>query len=128
MKDEDKAEVLYQERAKLYRFREEWKERGLGTFKLYKHNETGKVTMVLRQEGTFKVMANFYSKFIDIFVNTWLFKFIVASNPLCDLNFHNGSLNKLFFTAYDCSDGTPTLDKFVIAFKTQERNITNIIQ
>jgi len=66
MSDNELADVTFEERAKLYRFRDdEWKERGLGLVKIYKHKQTGKSTCVLRQEKTLKVVANFFSK--DLF-------------------------------------------------------------
>ena len=48
-------------KAKLYRFDREgnqWKERGVGTVKLLKHKETGKVRLVMRQSKTLKICAN----------------------------------------------------------------------
>lgn len=48
-------------KAKLYRFDKEgnqWKERGVGTVKLLKHNETSKVRLVMRQSKTLKICAN----------------------------------------------------------------------
>lgn len=41
---EEDEEVLYSQRAKLYRFREkEWRERGLGDIKILKHKKTGQL-------------------------------------------------------------------------------------
>lgn len=48
-------------KAKLYRFDKEgnqWKERGVGTVKLLKHKEAGKVRLVMRQSKTLKICAN----------------------------------------------------------------------
>lgn len=48
-------------KAKLYRFDKEgnqWKERGVGTVKLLKHKESGKVRLVMRQSKTLKICAN----------------------------------------------------------------------
>lgn len=58
---EEEEEVLLDLRAKLYRFDKEgnqWKERGVGTVKLLKHKETGKVRLVMRQAKTLKICAN----------------------------------------------------------------------
>jgi hypothetical protein len=45
----------------MYRFGKEgnvWKERGVGTVKLLKHKENGKVRLVMRQAKTLKICAN----------------------------------------------------------------------
>ncbi|KAK1285781.1 hypothetical protein QJS10_CPB20g00273 [Acorus calamus] len=58
---EEDEEVLYDQKAKLYRFDKEgnqWKERGAGTVKLLKHKSTGKIRLVMRQAKTLKICAN----------------------------------------------------------------------
>ncbi|KAK1270291.1 hypothetical protein QJS04_geneDACA006076 [Acorus gramineus] len=58
---EEDEEVLYDQKAKLYRFDKDgnqWKERGAGTVKLLKHKSTGKVRLVMRQAKTLKICAN----------------------------------------------------------------------
>lgn len=53
-------------KAKLYRFDKEgsqWKERGVGTLKLLKHKESGKIRLVMRQNKTLKICANHLGKF-----------------------------------------------------------------
>ncbi|KAF8393590.1 hypothetical protein HHK36_021834 [Tetracentron sinense] len=58
---EEEEDVLLDLKAKLYRFDKEgnqWKERGVGTVKLLKHKETGKVRLVMRQSKTLKICAN----------------------------------------------------------------------
>ncbi|KAK9131270.1 hypothetical protein Sjap_011757 [Stephania japonica] len=58
---EEDEEVLLDLKAKLYRFDKEgnqWKERGVGTVKLLKHKQTGKVRLVMRQSKTLKICAN----------------------------------------------------------------------
>ena len=50
---EEEEEVLFSERGKLFRFvpdTKEWKERGLGDFKVLKHKETAKVRFLMRRE------------------------------------------------------------------------------
>lgn len=54
----------------------------------------------MRQDKTLKPVANF----------------IVAENPLCEIKEHQGSDKMFYFTAYDCSDETPQLEKFVLKF------------
>lgn len=54
-------DVNFCRKSKLYRFDKEgsqWKERGVGTVKLLKHKETGKVRLVMRQSKTLKICAN----------------------------------------------------------------------
>ncbi|CAG0886198.1 unnamed protein product [Darwinula stevensoni] len=56
---EEKEEVIFEERARLYRFVDkEWKERGTGQLKLLENKATNKVRLVMRQEQTLKVRAN----------------------------------------------------------------------
>ncbi|GAA0148563.1 scaffold/adaptor protein [Lithospermum erythrorhizon] len=58
---EEDEDCLLDLKAKLYRFDKEgnqWKERGVGTVKLLKHKETGKVRLVMRQNKTLKICAN----------------------------------------------------------------------
>lgn len=52
---------LVRRKAKLYRFDKDgnqWKERGVGSVKLLKHKESGKVRLVMRQSKTLKICAN----------------------------------------------------------------------
>ncbi|XP_048524432.1 E3 SUMO-protein ligase RanBP2 isoform X2 [Dendroctonus ponderosae] len=56
---EENEEVLYTQRAKLYRFTEgEWKERGLGDVKLLKCLSTGKLRVLMRREKVLKICLN----------------------------------------------------------------------
>ncbi|KAJ2611627.1 Ran GTPase binding protein Sbp1 [Coemansia sp. RSA 1365] len=60
---EEEETVTFKMRAKLFRFdseAKEWKERGTGDVKLLKHNESGKVRLLMRREKTLKVCANHY--------------------------------------------------------------------
>ncbi|KAL6556691.1 Ran-binding protein 1 c [Orobanche gracilis] len=60
---EENEDVLLDLKAKLYRFDKEgnqWKERGVGTVKLLKHKETGKIRLVMRQSKTLKICANHF--------------------------------------------------------------------
>ncbi|KAL5973750.1 hypothetical protein ACLOJK_030406 [Asimina triloba] len=57
----DTVRSLCYVKAKLYRFDKEgnqWKERGVGSVKLLKHKESGKVRLVMRQAKTLKICAN----------------------------------------------------------------------
>ena len=58
---EEDDEVLYTQRAALYRFDStvnEWKERGKGDVKLLKNKTSGKVRALMRQEKTLKLCIN----------------------------------------------------------------------
>lgn len=58
---EENEDAILDLKSKLYRFDKEgnqWKERGVGTVKLLKHKETGKVRLVMRQSKTLKICAN----------------------------------------------------------------------
>ncbi|CAI7997121.1 E3 SUMO-protein ligase RanBP2, partial [Geodia barretti] len=57
---DDDAEVLFSQRTKLYRFDEEgkWKERGRGELKILRHQETGKVKLLMRRDQTLKICCN----------------------------------------------------------------------
>merc|ERR1719319_1525347 len=52
---------LFCERVKLYRFvpeSKEWKERGIGEFKILKNEESGKVRLLMRREQVHKICCN----------------------------------------------------------------------
>jgi hypothetical protein len=107
---EEEEDLIYKQRAKLYRFRDnQWKERGLGEFKLLRHKETKKIRFILRQEKTLKVKANLY----------------VASSPLCDLEVFQGSEKAFSFTAVDFSDGTESKELFVTKFGSKRSYFLN---
>ena len=60
---EEDEEVIAKYRAKIYRWvKSEWKERGAGDLKFLKHKENKKIRILLRQDKTHKVCANFYGK------------------------------------------------------------------
>lgn len=59
---EESEDVLQKFRAKLYRWvNNEWKERGVGDFKLLQHKTSKVIRAVMRQDKTSKVVANFNS-------------------------------------------------------------------
>merc|ERR1719483_1781389 len=102
--EEDEA-VLFSERSKLFRFvpeSKEWKERGLGDFKILKNNKTGKVRFLMRREQVLKVCCNhFLSKSME-------FKPLATSDRAWT------------WTAGDFSDGEISNELFALKFKTTE--------
>ncbi|KAG8197151.1 hypothetical protein JTE90_011312 [Oedothorax gibbosus] len=58
---EENELVLFEDRAKLYRFvDQEWKERGTGIVKILHHNASGRVRLLMRRDQVLKVCANHY--------------------------------------------------------------------
>ena len=103
---EEDEDVMFESRAKLYRFDDEekaWKERGLGDAKLLKHKQTGKVRFLMRREKTLKICANHYLdggmelKASNMAENVWT-----------------------WYTPADFADEEPKPEKFAIRFKLEE--------
>uniref|UniRef100_A0A0D6R0V4 RanBD1 domain-containing protein n=1 Tax=Araucaria cunninghamii TaxID=56994 RepID=A0A0D6R0V4_ARACU len=102
---EEEEDVLLDMKAKLYRFDKDgnqWKERGVGTVKLLKHKETGKVRLVMRQSKTLKICAN---------------HLILASMSLQE---HAGSDKSWVWHATDFSDGELKDELFCIRLGSVE--------
>ncbi|XP_041973959.1 E3 SUMO-protein ligase RanBP2-like [Aricia agestis] len=108
---EEDEEVIYAHRAKLYIFATgEWKERGIGTVKILKHKNTGKLRVLMRREQVFKICLN-HSLTPDILYKekdekTWIF----AANDFSDeelvmskfcLRFSNKAIAQEFKIAVD---------------------------
>ncbi|KAG9448482.1 hypothetical protein H6P81_008447 [Aristolochia fimbriata] len=109
---EEEEDVLLDLKAKLYRFDKEgnqWKERGVGTVKLLKHKETGKVRLVMRQSKTLKICANHY-----VF-------------PSISIQEHAGNEKSCVWHAPDYSDGELKNELFCIRFGTVE-NCRNFME
>jgi len=105
---EENEDCVFSMRAKLFRWRkDEWKERGVGGIKLLRSKEKGeeKIRLILRQDKTLKVVANF---------------FVSNVSPLCELEPHQGSDKMFFFTAFDCSDEEALIEKLVIKLGNAE--------
>ncbi|MCL7042138.1 hypothetical protein MKW94_028837, partial [Papaver nudicaule] len=102
---EEEEDVLLDLKAKLYRFDKEgnqWKERGVGTIKLLKHKETGKVRVVFRQSKTLKICANH----------------LVL--PTISIQEHAGNEKSCVWHATDFSDGELKEELFCIRFASIE--------
>ena len=103
--EENYAE-LFTSRTKLYRWRKpEWKERGIGNFRILKHKKTTKIIGILRQEGTKKIMAHFN---------------IVSIAELCELSRLKTSEKTWLWSCLDFSEEKPQLEQFCLRFKTKE--------
>lgn len=102
---EENCDLIYKGRAKLYRWdSDQWKERGLGDVKLLRSNDSRKVSFVMRQDSTKKVIANF----------------VLEDDPLCSLLPHAGSDKAWLWMAHDFSEGEKRRDKFAIRFGSAE--------
>jgi len=102
---EEEEEVLFSERAVLFRYvqdTKEWKERGRGDFKILKNPATGKARFLMRREQVLKVCCNHViSKELDI-------------KP-------QGSSDRAWtWTAADFSEGEVTNELLALRFKTGE--------
>lgn len=102
---EENEHVLLDLKSKLYRFDKEggqWKERGVGTVKLLKHKETGKVRLVMRQSKTLKICANH----------------LVL--PTMSIQEHAGNEKSCVWHAADFADGELKEETFCIRFASIE--------
>lgn len=97
---EENEEVLYCHRAKLLRWTDkEWKERGLGDVKILRHNETGKLRLLMRREQVLKTCLNHY-----------LTK---------DLQFHAKDNKSWLWAAPDFAEGTLDFGQFCLKFRDE---------
>lgn len=101
--EEDEA-VLYEHRAKLYRFvNGEWKERGLGDIKILENKESKQIRLLMRREKILKVCCNHY---------------ITSDIDLKPMPKSDGKA--WVWSAMDCSEGEPQHEKLSIRFKTAD--------
>ena len=102
---EEDEEVLFTNRAKLFRFvaeTKEWKERGIGDFKVLKNKQTGKVRFLMRREQVLKICCNhFLCKEMD-------FKPLSSSDKAWQ------------WSAVDFSEGEVVNELFAVRFKTAD--------
>ncbi|KAM8975770.1 ranBP2-like and GRIP domain-containing protein 4 [Pelodytes ibericus] len=102
---EEDEEILFKERAKLYRWDRDvnqWKERGVGEIKILFHHEKKYYRVLMRREQVLKVCTNH------------VISRAIKLSPL------NTSNNALVWTATDYSDGEGRIEQFAARFKTQE--------
>ncbi|XP_073690396.1 uncharacterized protein [Garra rufa] len=102
---EEDEEILFKERAKLYRWDRElsqWKERGVGDIKILCHPVEKRYRVVMRREQVLNVCANHtISQSIEL-------------KPM------NTSGNALVWTATDYSEGDGKVEQLAAKFKTPE--------
>ncbi|OCT95233.1 ranBP2-like and GRIP domain-containing protein 3 isoform X2 [Xenopus laevis] len=102
---EEDEEILFKERAKLYRWDRavgQWKERGVGDIKILFHKEKGYYRVLMRRDQVLKVCANHVIS-TEIKIST-----LSTSN------------NSLVWTATDYSDGEGKVEQLAVRFKTKE--------
>lgn len=102
---EENLDSIFKCRAKLYRWADEqWKERGLGDCRLMRHRETNKVSLIMRQDQTKKVIANF----------------VLEEEPLCQLLPHAGSDKAFVWMTHDFSEGESVRTRFALRLTSPE--------
>ncbi|KAK6162008.1 hypothetical protein DH2020_001849 [Rehmannia glutinosa] len=105
---EENEDILLDLKAKLYRFDKDgnqWKERGVGTVKLLKHKESGKIRLVMRQNKTLKICANH----------------LVI--PTMTVQEHHGNDKSCVWHAADFADGELKEETFCIRFPSVESEL-----
>ncbi|XP_031714302.1 E3 SUMO-protein ligase RanBP2 isoform X3 [Anarrhichthys ocellatus] len=102
---EEDEEILFKERAKLYRWDRDlgqWKERGVGDLKILYHPTKRFYRVLMRREQVLRVCANH------------------TITQAMDLKPMNASANALIWTATDYSDGDSAVEQLAAKFKTPE--------
>ncbi|XP_030057332.1 E3 SUMO-protein ligase RanBP2 isoform X2 [Microcaecilia unicolor] len=102
---EEDEEILFKERAKLYRWDREvnqWKERGVGEIKILFHSERQYYRILMRRDQVLKVCANH------------LISTTMEIKPL------NTSNNALTWIATDYADGEAKFEHLAVKFKTEQ--------
>ncbi|XP_023272442.1 ranBP2-like and GRIP domain-containing protein 3 isoform X1 [Seriola lalandi dorsalis] len=102
---EEDEEILFKERAKLYRWDRDlgqWKERGIGDLKILFHPTKHFYRILMRREQVLRVCANH------------------TISQAMELKPMNASANALLWTATDYSDGDGVVEQLAAKFKTPE--------
>ena len=103
---EEDEEILFCERAKLYRFdstSNQMKERGVGPMKILQHRTSGICRILMRRDEIFKICANH------------------QISPEIKLDKHQGKDTTFIWSAVDFSDGKENGEVFCVRFKTVEQ-------
>jgi len=104
---EENTDCIFKTRAKLYRWDDEqWKERGTGDCKLLRNKESRRISFVMRQESTKKVIANF----------------MLEDDPMCELLQHAGNDKAWLWLAHDFSEGEVQRNKFALRLGSVEKS------
>ena len=110
----EEESVIYTQRAKLFIFGETmldvgtgnktWRERGVGSVQLLKHNEFGKIRILMRQEKTLKIIVNH------------------VIDPRIVLEPNSGSDRSWVWSAFDFADGEELKETiFAMRFGNSEK-------
>ncbi|XP_054673575.1 ranBP2-like and GRIP domain-containing protein 4 isoform X2 [Grus americana] len=102
---EEDEEILFKERAKLYRWDRgatQWKERGVGEIKILFHTQKKYYRVLMRRDQVLKVCANH-----------------VITKEM-NLVPSDASNNALIWTATDYADGEVKVEQLAVRFKSQE--------
>nr|XP_046259185.1 ranBP2-like and GRIP domain-containing protein 4 isoform X1 [Scatophagus argus] len=102
---EEDEEILFKERAKLYRWDRslsQWKERGIGDIKILFHPTKHFYRILMRRDQVLRVCANH------------------TISESMELKPMNASANALIWTATDYSDGEGAVEQLAAKFKTAE--------
>ncbi|RWS12219.1 hypothetical protein B4U79_12289 [Dinothrombium tinctorium] len=102
---EEDETVLFDERAKLYRFvSNEWKERGIGEIKILHDSKNNRIRLLMRRDQVLKVCLNHcITKDLKL-------------NPKGNVN-EEGGVKSFQWSAVDYSEGVPNSEVFAIKFK-----------
>lgn len=102
---EKDEEEVFKARSKLYRWKDEqWKERGIGDFRILRNKITGKYRAVLRQDQTLKIRCLFF----------------IHGHGLCNLQKLKTAEKSFFWTCADFSEEKLSLERICIRLKTDE--------
>ena len=104
---EEEEEVVFSNRAKLYRFDEptkQWKERGLGDIKILRHKKTMKYRVLMRREQILKICCNHS---------------LTPEMRLMPFSAHPKKA-WLWFTLSDLSEETPRPEKLAVRFREEK--------
>jgi len=102
---EEDENILFCERAKLYRFDSsinQMKERGIGEIKILQHKTTNLYRVLMRREQVLKVCANH------------------KITSQMELKPHKGTSNAYVWSAIDYSDGEAKHETLCVKFKTSD--------
>merc|ERR1712137_413273 len=99
---EEDEKILGKYRSKLYRWRDaQWKERGIGELKILQHKQSQKIRVLMRQEKTHKIVANFY---------------LISEQNLCKLSGLKTSDKAWVWACCDFSDNEAQIEKLCAKF------------